>query len=49
MRQADRRLTAGTGQAASSGVAVLAHIGGFIAGCVLVIPFKNPTLVEART
>lgn len=32
----------------SSGVAVWAHIGGFVAGVVLVKIFENPTLVAAR-
>jgi membrane associated rhomboid family serine protease len=32
----------------SSGVAVWAHIGGFVAGVVLVKIFENPRLVEAR-
>ena len=32
----------------SSGVAVWAHIGGFVAGVVLVKIFENPALVEAR-
>ena len=32
----------------SSGVAVWAHIGGFVAGVVLVKIFENPKLVEAR-
>ena len=32
----------------SGGVAFWAHIGGFVAGIVLVIPFRNPLLVEAR-
>src|SRR5688500_7974549 len=30
------------------GVAFWAHIGGFAAGAILVIPFRNPLLVEAR-
>jgi membrane associated rhomboid family serine protease len=30
------------------GVAFWAHIGGFAAGLVLVIPFRNKLLVEAR-
>jgi membrane associated rhomboid family serine protease len=37
------------GAAASGGVAFLAHIGGFLAGLVLVNLFVNRTLVEART
>jgi membrane associated rhomboid family serine protease len=36
------------GHAASSGVAVVAHVGGFLAGCLLVTAFKNPALIEAR-
>jgi membrane associated rhomboid family serine protease len=35
--------------AASSGVAVWAHIGGFFAGVILVKFFENPELVSART
>jgi membrane associated rhomboid family serine protease len=35
--------------AASSGVAVWAHIGGFFAGVSLVKLFENPELVSART
>jgi membrane associated rhomboid family serine protease len=30
------------------GVAFWAHIGGFVAGALLVFPFRNPLLVEAR-
>jgi membrane associated rhomboid family serine protease len=30
------------------GVAFWAHIGGFAGGALLVIPFRNPLLVEAR-
>ena len=33
---------------AGGGVAFWAHIGGFLAGVLLVIPFRNPLLVEAR-
>ena len=33
----------------SGGVAVWAHIGGFVAGMVLVRLFENPQLVERRT
>jgi membrane associated rhomboid family serine protease len=33
----------------SSGVAVMAHIGGFLAGAALVKLFENPRLVEVRT
>jgi membrane associated rhomboid family serine protease len=35
--------------AVSSGVAVWAHIGGFLAGFVLVKLFENPALVRTRT
>jgi membrane associated rhomboid family serine protease len=31
-----------------TGVAVWAHIGGFVAGLVLVKPFENPDLVRMR-
>ncbi len=34
--------------AASSGVAVWAHIGGFVAGALLIRVFANPRLVEQR-
>jgi membrane associated rhomboid family serine protease len=37
------------GKAASSGVAVVAHVGGFLAGCLLVRTFKNPARIKART
>ena len=33
---------------ATGGVAFWAHIGGFVAGLVLVIPFRNPRLVDAK-
>jgi len=33
----------------SGGVAVFAHIGGFIAGALLIAWFKNPALVRRRT
>ena len=33
----------------SSGVAVWAHVGGFVAGVVLVRLFENPKLIEQRT
>lgn len=39
----------GAEAAASSGAAVIAHIGGFIAGALLAKPFENHQLVEART
>jgi membrane associated rhomboid family serine protease len=32
----------------SGGVAVWAHIGGFVAGLLLVKPFENPALVRRR-
>ncbi|HEX6308088.1 MAG TPA: rhomboid family intramembrane serine protease [Longimicrobiales bacterium] len=32
----------------ASGVAVWAHIGGFVAGVALIFVFRNPTLIEAR-
>ena len=34
---------------ASSGVAVWAHVGGFVAGVLLVRAFSNPGLVRRRT
>jgi membrane associated rhomboid family serine protease len=40
---------AGAQQAVSSGVAFMAHVGGFIAGVVLVKFFENRRLVAART
>ena len=33
----------------SGGVAVWAHVGGFVAGVVLVLLFRNPALVRRRT
>ena len=39
----------GTQQAVSSGVAVMAHVGGFVAGALLVKLFENPALVGVRT
>jgi membrane associated rhomboid family serine protease len=33
----------------SSGVAVWAHVGGFVAGALLVKFFEDPTLVRRRT
>ena len=39
---------AGTQTAVSSGVAVMAHVGGFVAGAVLVKLFENRSLVAAR-
>jgi membrane associated rhomboid family serine protease len=32
----------------SGGVAVWAHVGGFVAGALLVKPFENPALVRRR-
>jgi membrane associated rhomboid family serine protease len=32
----------------TAGIAVWAHVGGFVAGVLLVKPFENPALVEAR-
>lgn len=39
---------AGIEREVSAGVAFMAHIGGFLAGLVLVKPFENDALVEAR-
>jgi membrane associated rhomboid family serine protease len=39
----------GAQQTVSSGVAVMAHIGGFLAGAALVKLFENPALVGVRT
>lgn len=39
----------GVSQGSSSGVAVLAHVGGFVAGALLVKPFVNKRLLEARS
>lgn len=39
----------GAQETVSSGVAVMAHIGGFIAGALLVKLFENPSLVGVRT
>lgn len=39
----------GAQEAVSSGVAVLAHVGGFLAGALLVKLFENRTLVDERT
>jgi membrane associated rhomboid family serine protease len=38
----------GTLDAAGGGVAFWAHIGGFVAGVVLIFIFKRPDLIEAR-
>ena len=32
----------------AGGVAIWAHLGGFIAGFALILLFKNPKLVEAK-
>ena len=39
----------GVQTAVSSGVAVMAHLGGFVAGAVLVKFFENKSLVDVRT
>jgi membrane associated rhomboid family serine protease len=39
---------AGAQATVSSGVAVMAHIGGFLAGAILVKLFQDPTLVAAK-
>ncbi len=36
------------GGGGGGGVAFLAHVGGFVAGLALVIPFRNPVLVDAK-
>jgi membrane associated rhomboid family serine protease len=40
--------TSGTGAAGAGGVAVWAHVGGFVAGLVLIKFFENRTLTEAK-
>ena len=40
--------TLATSVGGAGGVAYAAHLGGFIAGLVLVFPFRNPRLVEAK-
>lgn len=40
--------TLGTEESGSGGVAVWAHVGGFVAGVVLIKLFENRTLVAAR-
>lgn len=40
---------AGAQQTVSSGVAVMAHIGGFVAGAILVKLFEKPSLIAVRT
>jgi membrane associated rhomboid family serine protease len=42
-------VTGGMRPEVSSGVAVWAHIGGFIAGVILVKFFENPSLVARRS
>jgi membrane associated rhomboid family serine protease len=37
-----------TAAAAGAGVAFWAHIGGFVAGVLLIKLFENPTLVDAK-
>jgi len=39
----------GAQEAVSSGVAVLAHVGGFLTGALLVKLFENRSLVDERT
>ena len=41
-------LSAGVQSPEGGGVAFWAHIGGFVAGVLLVIPFRNPRLVRAK-
>jgi membrane associated rhomboid family serine protease len=41
-------LSAGVQTPGGGGVAFWAHIGGFAAGVLLVIPFRNPRLVQAK-
>ena len=41
-------LSAGAQSPGGGGVAFWAHIGGFAAGLLLVIPFRNPRLVQAK-
>jgi membrane associated rhomboid family serine protease len=41
-------LSAGVRSPEGGGVAFWAHIGGFAAGVLLVIPFRNPRLVQAK-
>ena len=40
--------SAATGPEATGGVAFAAHIGGFVAGLVLIFVFRNPKLVRAK-
>jgi membrane associated rhomboid family serine protease len=41
-------LSAGVQTPGGGGVAFWAHIGGFLAGVLLIIPFRNPRLVRAK-
>jgi membrane associated rhomboid family serine protease len=41
-------LSAGAQSPGGGGVAFWAHIGGFAAGVLLVVPFRNPRLVQAK-
>jgi membrane associated rhomboid family serine protease len=41
-------LSAGFTGPGGGGVAFWAHIGGFVAGLLLIIPFRNPRLVQAK-
>jgi membrane associated rhomboid family serine protease len=41
-------LSAGVTGPGGGGVAFWAHIGGFVAGVALIIPFRNPRLVRAK-
>jgi membrane associated rhomboid family serine protease len=41
-------VSAGGQTPGQGGVAFWAHIGGFAAGLLLVVPFRNPRLVQAK-
>jgi membrane associated rhomboid family serine protease len=41
-------LSSAASSAAGPGVAYMAHIGGFVAGAVLIFVFRNPKLVSAK-
>jgi membrane associated rhomboid family serine protease len=41
-------LSAGVDGPGGGGVAFWAHIGGFVAGLLLIVPFRNPRLVNAK-
>jgi membrane associated rhomboid family serine protease len=41
-------LSAGVQSPEGGGVAFWAHIGGFVAGLLLIVPFRNPRLVRAK-